>query len=180
MPPKRKAAVVFVHGLARKPAPDKLKELWLEALGRNNPRPDTFAGPNDGLNLNAKGVPQAFTYYADVFYGTDYDTDIASYYEANEEKELENEGLTAIEPGLQGARPVTPRELAFVTRFEAKLTAAAALKPLPNRAISRSPAGFPTRSSRRSSRRRRWKRSTSSSTRSSCAPTASGSRCGES
>jgi hypothetical protein len=130
MPPKRKAAVVFVHGLARKPAPDKLKELWLEALGRNNPRPDTFVGPNDGLNLNAKGVPQAFTYYADVFYGTDYDTDIASYYEANEEKELENEGLTVIEPGLQGARPVTPRELAFVTRFEAKLTAAAALKPL--------------------------------------------------
>lgn len=130
MPPKRKAAVVFVHGLARKPAPDKLKELWLEALGRGNPRPDIFPPPNDGLDLNAKGVPQAFTYYADVFYGTDYDTDVGSYFELDDNLELDRDGLATLEPGSPLANPVTPRELAFVTRFEAKLTAAAALKPV--------------------------------------------------
>jgi hypothetical protein len=120
---------VFIHGLARKPAPEKLKELWLEALARGNPHPDVFPPPNEGLSLNTKGVPQVFNYYADVFYGEDYETDIASYYEANEEAQLESEGLTTIE-GSQGATPVTPREWAFVTNFEAKLTAAAALKPV--------------------------------------------------
>jgi len=28
MPIKKRCAVVFVHGLAKKPAPDKLEEIW--------------------------------------------------------------------------------------------------------------------------------------------------------
>jgi hypothetical protein len=130
MAPRRQAAVVFVHGLARKPAPQKLKELWLEALSRNNPRPDVFPSPNNGVNLGTKGVPQTFTYYADVFYGTDYDTDFASYYELDEDLELAQEGLAGIDPDVQPAKPVTPRERAFVRDFEAKLTAAAVLQPI--------------------------------------------------
>jgi hypothetical protein len=69
MPPKP-VAVVFVHGLARKPAPEKLRDLWLEGLGARQPAPDVFAAPNEGLALSTKGVPTSFSYYADVFYGT--------------------------------------------------------------------------------------------------------------
>lgn len=42
------------------------------------------------------GVPYHFNYYADVFYGTDYDTDIDSYYESasgTQENEIAAERL---------------------------------------------------------------------------------------
>ena len=42
--------VVFIHGLAKKPSPEKLEEIWLDGLGRDNPRPDCFAAPNPGVN----------------------------------------------------------------------------------------------------------------------------------
>jgi hypothetical protein len=121
-------AVVFVHGLAKKPEPSKLKEIWLWGLSRDNPNPDTFPPPNRGINLNNKGVPQFFNYYADVFYGTDYETDLDGYYEAVAELEqLGAERLDQIEPGLNLPQPVTPREHAFLRNFEAELTASAAL-----------------------------------------------------
>jgi hypothetical protein len=124
MPPKRQVSVVFIHGLARKPAPDKLKELWLWGLQRGNPMPSVFAPPNVGLDLSAKGVPHRFNYYADVFYGTDYETEFSSYYEADTEKDvIAAEGLDAIEGGLALPEAVTPRERAFLRKFEAKLDA---------------------------------------------------------
>lgn len=131
MPAKRSAAVVFIHGLARKPSPDKLREIWLWALGRDNPMPSIFAAPNSGLNLGTRGIPQRFTYYADVFYGTDFETDLDSYYEANESLEIQAEGLDTVEPDIQLPAPVTPREQQFLAGFEAKLSASAALSPVP-------------------------------------------------
>ncbi len=132
MPAKRSAAVVFIHGLARKPSPEKLREIWTWALGRDNPMPSIFAPPNSGLNLGTRGIPQRFTYYADVFYGTDFEAELDSYYEANETLEIQAEGLDIVESDLQLPAPVTPREEQFLVNFEAKLSAAAALSPAPD------------------------------------------------
>lgn len=126
----RPYAVVFIHGLAKKPAPDKLKEIWLWGLSRDNPRPDVFAPPNRGINLANKGVPAFFNYYADVFYGTDYETEFGSYYELTEEMEaLEVERLDRVERDLSLPQPVTPREHAFIRNFEAVLSAGTVLAP---------------------------------------------------
>ncbi len=140
MPPKP-VAVVFVHGLARKPAPEKLRDLWLEGLARGNPRPEVFAAPNEGLALATKGVPSQFNYYADVFYGTDYETDVASYYERDTPADVvAAERLGVVEADLRTAAPETPRERAFVRRLEAKL--AANLDALPAEAMA-APGGPP-------------------------------------
>jgi hypothetical protein len=121
---KKPYAAVFIHGLAKKPAPDKLKEIWLWGLSRNNPRPDVFAAPNPGVDLGAEGIPHFFNYYADVFYGEDYETEFKSYYERDNDLEtLRAEGLDIVEADLKLPEPVTPREQAFLTNFEAKLKA---------------------------------------------------------
>ena len=62
-------ATIFIHGLAKKPAPDKLREIWLWGITRDNPNPAVFAPPNRGINLGSQGIPSFFNYYADVFYG---------------------------------------------------------------------------------------------------------------
>jgi hypothetical protein len=129
MPAKRPYAAVFVHGLAKKPPPEKLTEIWLWGLSRDNPMPSVFAPPNAGVDLPTHGVPQRVNYYADVFYGTDYETDFDSYYEANDDKQLASENLDRIESGLRLPQPVTPREHEFLREFEAKLTAQLALLP---------------------------------------------------
>ena len=129
MPSKRPVAVVFIHGLAKKPPLEKLQEIWLWGLSRDNPMPSVFPAPNQGLNLATHGVPHRFNYYADVFYGVDYETEFDSYYEANEEKEIAMEGLDHLEEDLNLPKPVTPRERAFLRDFEAKLTASAAIMP---------------------------------------------------
>lgn len=129
MPARQDVAIVFIHGLAKKPAPDKLKEIWLWGLGRDNPMPSVFAPPNTGLKLADEGVPHTFNYYADVFYGEDYETDVRSYYEQNEALEIAQEGLDGIEPALPLPVPQTAREAAFLAGFEAKLQAQMALLP---------------------------------------------------
>lgn len=130
MPTSRVAdvAVVFIHGLAKKPHPDKLTELWLWGLGRDNPQPDVFAPPNAGIALGTLGIPHHFNYYADVFYGTDYETDLDGYYEASI-AELETEGLHALEASLDMPKPVTPREAEFLIAFERHLAATPSLNP---------------------------------------------------
>jgi len=126
---KKPVAVVFVHGLAKKPPRDKLLEIWQWGLSRDNPMPSVFLPPNTGIDLSTRGVPQYFNYYADVFYGEDFETDFDSYYESNTDGELASENLNQIEEGLRLPRPVTPREHEFLRAFEAKVTAQLALLP---------------------------------------------------
>ena len=80
---KKRYAAVFVHGLAKKPAPPKLEEIWLWGLGRDDPNGDVFPNPNPGIDLTVEGVPFLFNYYADVFYGEDYEAEFGSYYESS-------------------------------------------------------------------------------------------------
>jgi hypothetical protein len=122
---KKRSAVVFVHGLAKKPAPDKLLELWLMGIARDNPRPDVFAPPNKGISLVTKGVPHEFNYYADVFYGTDYETDFTAYFEAENqggESEIAADHLDDAPPHSV-LTPKTPQEAEFLLKFTAKLEA---------------------------------------------------------
>ncbi|MBL8300463.1 MAG: hypothetical protein JNN30_19165 [Rhodanobacteraceae bacterium] len=128
--PKRRSAVVFVHGLAKKPPPDKLLELWLMGISRDNPRPDVFAPPNKGINLYTKGVPHELNYYADVFYADDYETDFSSYFEAEgrgADAEILADKLD--EPAPVAPIPVTPEEQAFLARFEAELSSQLITEP---------------------------------------------------
>lgn len=128
MPPK--ASAVFVHGLAKKPPLDKLRELWLWGLKRDDPRPEVFRPPNKGINLDALPVTHFFNYYADVYYGEEYETDFSSYYEAvaggmpvelRAEDEIRAEALDRIEPELPLPQGITPRERRFIRNVETKL-----------------------------------------------------------
>jgi hypothetical protein len=112
----KKVGVVHIHGLAQKPQIDILKGIWAEALARGNPRPETFPPPNEGIDLDGNGVPNEFVYYADVFYGTNYETDLKSYYEAATGAELAKADGAGNEPPLG-----VYSESAFVKRIEAKM-----------------------------------------------------------
>ena len=64
--------VIFIHGLANKPAPDALRRIWLGALGE-------ATGTSEGFDLGEEGVGSTFIYWADLFYGeplaaTDYES----------------------------------------------------------------------------------------------------------
>jgi hypothetical protein len=122
MAKKKKFAVVFVHGLAKKPSPKKLEEIWLWALGRNGPRPEVFGTANPGIDLNDQGVVFDFTYWADVFYGTDYETDVSDQYEKANEVELSAVNVDVVAGELKLPEPGTTRELRFLAELERKLS----------------------------------------------------------
>lgn len=118
---KYKAAVVFVHGLAKKPHPEKLQEIWLWGLGRCGPKPEVFGVDNPGINLEDQGIKFAFTYWADVFYGTDYETDFRDQYENANESAVTSANLDTVAGDLVPPTPSTPREARFLAQLELKL-----------------------------------------------------------
>lgn len=127
MPTKKPAAIVFIHGLAKKPSPEKLEEIWRWAIERDDPNPVAFPGPNPGINLNDAGVPGLFNYYADVFYGTDYETELGSYYESSPDEanntEVPVEQAEQVTGDITPPTPDTPREQRFLEEFERALRA---------------------------------------------------------
>jgi hypothetical protein len=123
MAKKYKAAVVFVHGLAKKPPPEKLQEIWLWGLGRGGPKPEVFGVNNPGINLEDQGVTLSFTYWADVFYGTDYETDFRDQYENANESAITAANLDSVAGDLETPKPSTPREARFLAELELKLDA---------------------------------------------------------
>ncbi len=124
----RKYAVVFVHGLAKKPPPDKLEEIWRWGLERTD-APPPFDGINPGIDLDTKGVPGVFNYYADVFYGEDYEAEFDSYYEAERQVVIGTENLDEVAGDLAEPQPITEEERAFLVGMEAEMQAAAAASP---------------------------------------------------
>jgi len=128
---KKKVAVVFVHGLAKKPSPEKLQEIWLWGLGRDEPKPEVFGGRNPGINLDDQGIAYFFTYWADIFYGADYETDHQSQYENANETVISVENLEAVIGELQVSMPSTPREAQFLTKLQFNLEAHVAGQVVP-------------------------------------------------
>lgn len=116
----RKYAVVFVHGLAKKPPLKKLDEIWRWGLERSN-TPSPFDGNNPGINLNTKGVPALFNYYADVFYGDEYETTFDSYYESESNAVIKEENLKKVAGDLVAPVPATSQERNFLEEFERKM-----------------------------------------------------------
>jgi len=84
------AHITFIHGMANKPAQDRLYTLWGNALQRDDPRPDIFPSPNEGIDLDTYSVSSVMVYWADVFYAAP-DTDESGYgYESGvQEKQFE-------------------------------------------------------------------------------------------
>ena len=125
MATKKRYTTVFIHGLAKKPAPAKLEEIWRWGLSRPDPKGDVFPNPNPGIELEIEGIPSAFNYYADVFYGEDYETEVGSYYESNpdeaNETEVPPESTSKVAGEITPAHPETPREQRFLEEFERKL-----------------------------------------------------------
>jgi hypothetical protein len=123
MAKKFKASVVFVHGLAKKPPPEKLREIWLWALGRGGPKPEVFGVDNPGINLEDQGIAFSFTYWADVFYGTNYETDFRDQFENANESELTAANFDSVAGDLEIPTPSSPRETRFLADLELKLDA---------------------------------------------------------
>jgi hypothetical protein len=65
------AHLVFIHGIANKPAPDELLNIWRRVLAREE-------GEDQGIRLSSRGVQTSLVYWADVMY-PEYDPDVASH-----------------------------------------------------------------------------------------------------
>lgn len=95
------AHITFVHGMANKPPEDRLLPLWLRALGRDDPRPEVFPSPNEGLNLATKGISSEMVYWADVLYAAP-DSDESGYESVGADRSYEgvsrNKAEAAREP----------------------------------------------------------------------------------
>jgi len=130
------AHVTFVHGMANKPPADLMLQLWLRALGRDDPKPEIHAPPNAGLDLATLGVSVDSVYWADVLYATP-ETDVSSYESAADERAA-IEGLPVADAaaivrdaatGDRWRAELTPGEAAFVRRLEQQLRFEAAGAP---------------------------------------------------
>lgn len=126
----RKYAVVFVHGLAKKPSPDKLEDIWRWGLERSD-TPPPFDGNNPGIDLNTQGVPSLFNYYADVFYGTDYETEFDSYFESESGAVVQEENFDEVAGELTIPVPANEEETKFLKEVERKMREASSPAPPP-------------------------------------------------
>jgi len=76
------AHITFIHGMANKPKEEVLEILWKNALAKDNPKPEVFPSPNDGIDLDTYSITSQMVYWSDVLY-KDPDNDTSSYgYEA--------------------------------------------------------------------------------------------------
>jgi pimeloyl-ACP methyl ester carboxylesterase len=123
-----RCAVIFIHGLAKKPAPDVLERLWVDALNRDDPKPEVFGYDNPGLGIHTAATIRS-VYWADVFYGEDYETDLSGY-----ERRIESDALEAAEgetleelAGVALPQPKTPQERAFIEGLSARYQLESAL-----------------------------------------------------
>ena len=123
-----RCAVIFIHGLAKKPAPDVLERLWVDALNRDDPKPEVFGYENLGLGIHTAATIRS-VYWADVFYGEDYETDLSGYERRLESDALESaEGETLEElAGVELPQPKTDKERAFIEGLNARYQLASAI-----------------------------------------------------
>ncbi|HXH90171.1 MAG TPA: hypothetical protein VNN25_01220, partial [Thermoanaerobaculia bacterium] len=112
------AHVTFVHGIANKPAADRLLQIWLKALAFG-----------DGIDLGANGVTSSMVYWADVMYAAPLPPE-----EASEESvgggaaplRLESAEMAGIMPltgdvDMSWLANASPEELQLVNRIAAEV-----------------------------------------------------------
>ena len=123
-----RCAVIFIHGLAKKPAPDLLERLWVDSLNRDDPKPEVFGYENPGLGIHTAATIRS-VYWADVFYGEDYETDLSGY-----ERRIESDAFESIEgesledlSRVELPQPKTAKERAFIEGLTARYQLASAI-----------------------------------------------------
>ena len=122
------AHVTFVHGMANKPPAELMLQLWLRALGRDDPKPEVHPPPDAGIDLATLGVSVDSVYWADVLYATP-ETDVSGYESAASER-ASIEGVPVADGGAAIAQAATsdvwraelsPGERSFVRRLEEQM-----------------------------------------------------------
>jgi hypothetical protein len=108
------AHITFIHGIANKPAADKLLNIWRQALAKD-----------DGLDIGAEGVTSSIVYWADVFYESPLPDD-----PGYENAELSESTDLAVkrsepEPEISVADANSAKEAEFIASLSAKLNFAA-------------------------------------------------------
>lgn len=106
-------AVVFIHGLAKKPPADKLDEIVRWGLDLDDPKPEVFGFDNYGIG-SAEKLHLWLCYWADVFH-VDHETELGSYYESSGEPEVVES--VPLAGAAAATEPMTPDEAAFVERL---------------------------------------------------------------
>lgn len=109
----RPPAVVFIHGLAKKPPPPKLEEIVRWGLDTDDPKPEVFGYDNPGL-VTAEKLQLSLCYWADVFH-VDHETDFASYYESSGEPPVVES--VPLQGAPAAAEALSADEAAFVERL---------------------------------------------------------------
>lgn len=97
--------VTFIHGLANKPAQDRLLDIWIRGLSNS-----------EGLDLGAEGVSASMVYWADVFYESPVAA--ADRESATNEAVAESESAELVTLGVE---QMDAKEKAWVAQLAAKL-----------------------------------------------------------
>lgn len=103
------AHITFIHGIANKPAADRLLEIWLRSLAQD-----------DGINLATRGITSSMVYWADVMYANPAE-DEGAYESVDAEVSVRDE-----DENLGWSAKLAGDEKAFVASLAGKLNFAAA------------------------------------------------------
>ncbi len=106
--------ITFIHGISNKPAENKLKQIWLDALTND------LLNNGDGLDLGAMGVTTSMIYWADVLYAKP--EEILKEAVANLESTEEVAGKSEADPDMSWRETITDEEKKMVDSLAAKLS----------------------------------------------------------
>ena len=106
--------ITFIHGISNKPAENKLKQIWLDALAND------LLNNGDGLDLGAMGVTTSMIYWADVLYAKP--EEILKEAVANLESTEEVAGKSEADPDMSWRDTITDEEKKMVDSLAAKLS----------------------------------------------------------
>jgi hypothetical protein len=101
--------ITFIHGLANKPAADRLLDLWQRALARD-----------EGIDCGAEGVTTSMVYWADVLYPSP-DPNVEPLESADEQRDAEREAMAGDDPRWRAQLSGSERQ--FVEALAAKVGA---------------------------------------------------------
>ena len=102
----RKHAVIFVHGLAKKPPPAKLEEIWRWGLSRPDPNRGLFLTRTPASTSTWKVCRHSSTITRTYSTAKSSETEFGSYYEA-ESAVVKPDNLDAVAGELQPPSPTT-------------------------------------------------------------------------